>query len=101
MHHAPIRYGSASHFPQRILMEVTHMCVIGKVRTDAILHMPHQFLPPSFEAHLSGLPGFRAHVSYSISALVVKPTSDVSNIVKTTFFRKDDWYVGTSMRVHC
>lgn len=59
-----------------------------------------QFLPPSFEAHLSGLPGFRAHVSYSVSAVVVKP-NDVSNMVKSTLFRKDDWYVGTHIRVHC
>ncbi|KAH0831996.1 hypothetical protein J3R83DRAFT_12899 [Lanmaoa asiatica] len=53
------------------------------------------FLPPSFEAHLSGLPGFRAHVSYSVSAIAVKP-NDVSNMVKSTFFRKDDWTVSTS-----
>ncbi|KAN0087511.1 hypothetical protein V8E55_006132 [Tylopilus felleus] len=52
------------------------------------------FLPPSFEAHLSGLPGFRAHVSYSVSAVVVKP-NDVSNMVKSTLFRKDDWTVST------
>ncbi|KAF8555747.1 hypothetical protein OG21DRAFT_1483672 [Imleria badia] len=52
------------------------------------------FLPPSFEAHLSGLPGFRAHVSYSVNVVVVKP-NDVSNRVKSTFFRKDDWTVST------
>ncbi|KAG8214538.1 hypothetical protein J3R82DRAFT_9599 [Butyriboletus roseoflavus] len=52
------------------------------------------FLPPSFEAHLSGLPGFRAHVSYSVNAVVVKP-NDVPNMVKSTFFRKDDWTVST------
>lgn len=31
MHHAPIRYGSASHFPQHILMETAHMYVAGQV----------------------------------------------------------------------
>ncbi|KAF9242652.1 hypothetical protein BU15DRAFT_86833 [Melanogaster broomeanus] len=51
-------------------------------------------LPPSFEAHLSGLPGFRANINYSVSAVVVKP-SDVQNLVKSTLFRKDDWIVTT------
>lgn len=29
-------------------------------------------LPPSFEAHLSGLPGFRANIEYSVSAVVTR-----------------------------
>ncbi|KAI9573658.1 hypothetical protein HD554DRAFT_2202309 [Boletus coccyginus] len=45
-------------------------------------------------SHLSGLPGFRAHVRYSVSAVVVRP-NDVSNMVKSTLFRKDDWTVST------
>ncbi|KAF8133724.1 hypothetical protein EV363DRAFT_1566582 [Boletus edulis] len=51
-------------------------------------------LPPSFEARLSGIPGFRAHVSYSVSVVVIKPSA-VSNMVKSTLFRKDDWTVST------
>ncbi|KAF9220888.1 hypothetical protein BS17DRAFT_713182 [Gyrodon lividus] len=50
-------------------------------------------LPPSFEAHLSGLPGFRANINYSVSAVAVKP--NVQNLVKSTLFRKDDWAVST------
>ncbi|KAG9315843.1 hypothetical protein JVU11DRAFT_3492 [Chiua virens] len=57
------------------------------------------FLPPSFEACLSGLPGFRALVSYSLSAVVAKP-NDVSNMVKSTFLRRDDWTVSTSFLYH-
>ncbi|KAH7885431.1 hypothetical protein F5I97DRAFT_2033493 [Phlebopus sp. FC_14] len=56
-------------------------------------------LPPSYEAHLSGLPGFRAKIYYSVSALAVKP-SDVQNLVKSTLFRKDDWAVTTRFLYH-
>lgn len=51
-------------------------------------------LPPSYEAHLSGLPGFRAYIHYALTALVVKP-DDVPNIVKSAFLRKDDWAIVT------
>ncbi|KAI6008999.1 hypothetical protein BKA83DRAFT_4426801 [Pisolithus microcarpus] len=51
-------------------------------------------LPPSYEAHLSGLPGFRAYIHYALTAQVVKP-DDVPNIVKSAFLRKDDWAIAT------
>ncbi|KIJ17626.1 hypothetical protein PAXINDRAFT_167632 [Paxillus involutus ATCC 200175] len=50
-------------------------------------------LPPSFEAHLSGLPGFRANIDYSVTAVAIKP--NVQSLVKSTLFRKDDWAVST------
>lgn len=51
-------------------------------------------LPPSYEAHLSGLPGFRAYIHYALTAQVVKP-DDVPSIVKSAFLRKDDWAIAT------
>ncbi|KAI6113408.1 hypothetical protein EDD16DRAFT_1484130 [Pisolithus croceorrhizus] len=51
-------------------------------------------LPPSYEAHLSGLPGFRAYIHYALTAQVVKP-DDVPNMVKSAFLRKDDWAIAT------
>ncbi|KAL4064166.1 hypothetical protein V8B97DRAFT_1988871 [Scleroderma yunnanense] len=56
-------------------------------------------LPPSYEAHLSGLPGFRAFVSYTLTVVVVKP-NDVPNIVKSALLRKDDWVIFTPFLYH-
>lgn len=51
-----------------------------------------QPLPPSHESHLSGLPGFRARVDYSISINAVKPNL-VSHAVKSSLLKGGDWCV--------
>ncbi|KAH7927817.1 hypothetical protein BV22DRAFT_1060350 [Leucogyrophana mollusca] len=56
-------------------------------------------LPPTYEAHLSGLPGFQANIDYNVGALVVKPNM-VPHLVKSALFRKDDWAVLTPFVYH-
>lgn len=51
-------------------------------------------LPPSHESHLSGLPGFRAKINYSISAIVVKPNI-IPHAVKSSLLGGGDWAVST------
>ncbi|KAG2147491.1 uncharacterized protein EDB93DRAFT_1147631 [Suillus bovinus] len=52
-------------------------------------------LPPSHEAHLSGLPGFRARINYSISAIAVKPNI-IPHAVKSTLLGGGDFYRSVS-----
>ncbi|KAG0703754.1 hypothetical protein DFH29DRAFT_998194 [Suillus ampliporus] len=51
-------------------------------------------LPPTHESHLSGLPGFRARVDYSISAIVVKPNI-IPHAVKSSLLGGGDWAIST------
>lgn len=51
-------------------------------------------LPPSHESHLSGLPGFRAKINYSISAIVVKPNL-IPHAVKSSLLGGGDWAIST------
>ncbi|KAG1818493.1 uncharacterized protein BJ212DRAFT_1345892 [Suillus subaureus] len=51
-------------------------------------------LPPSHESHLSGLPGFRARVKYSISAIAVKPNI-IPHAVKSSLLGGGDWTIST------
>ncbi|KAG1855890.1 hypothetical protein C8R48DRAFT_749288 [Suillus tomentosus] len=51
-------------------------------------------LPPSHEAHLSGLPGFRARINYSISVIAVKPNI-IPHAVKSTLLGGGDWTIST------
>ncbi|ETW82344.1 hypothetical protein HETIRDRAFT_474957 [Heterobasidion irregulare TC 32-1] len=41
-------------------------------------------LPPTYEAHLSGLPGFQAHVDYSVTAIASKSKTVVLGLGATT-----------------
>ncbi|OJA17766.1 hypothetical protein AZE42_04869 [Rhizopogon vesiculosus] len=50
-------------------------------------------LPPSHESHLSGLPGFRAKIVYSISVIAVKPHL-VPHAVKSSLLG-GDWTIST------
>lgn len=51
-------------------------------------------LPPSHESHLSGLPGFRARIKYSISAIAVKPNI-IPHAVKSSLLGGGDWAIST------
>ncbi|KAG1843000.1 hypothetical protein DFJ58DRAFT_805244 [Suillus subalutaceus] len=51
-------------------------------------------LPPSHESHLSGLPGFRARVKYSISVIAVKPNI-IPHAVKSSLLGGGDWTIST------
>ena len=52
-----------------------------------------QPIPPSYEAYLSGFPGFCAFafVSYTLTVMGIKP-NDVPNMVKSALLGQDDWY---------
>ncbi|KAG1742306.1 uncharacterized protein EDB91DRAFT_1279244 [Suillus paluster] len=51
-------------------------------------------LPPTHESHLSGLPGFRARVDYSISVIAVKPNI-IPHAVKSSLLWGGDWAIST------
>lgn len=50
----------------------------------------HSPLPPAFEAHLSGVPGFNANIDYSVSATVVRR--------KVSLFGLANMYVDDSLQ---
>ncbi|KAI0277146.1 hypothetical protein BGY98DRAFT_1090037 [Russula aff. rugulosa BPL654] len=53
-------------------------------------------LPPTFEAHLSGLPGFNANVDYTVTAIISKSKSLVLGIGVTTLSTPFTYYPRTA-----
>ena len=52
-----------------------------------------QPLPPSYEEHLSGVPGFRANIDYVVHAIISTNTSVMPNLMKTALFGNANVYV--------
>lgn len=52
-----------------------------------------QPLPPSYEKHLSGVPGFRANIDYAVQVIIDSKANVVPNLVKSALFGPTNPYV--------
>ena len=52
-----------------------------------------QPLPPSYEEHLSGVPGFRANIEYVVQTIINSKTNTVPNLMKSALFGSANVYV--------
>jgi len=57
-----------------------------------------QSLPPSYEEHLSGVPGFRANIVYTVQVIINSKTNAVPNLVKSALFGTANAYVTLRFR---
>jgi hypothetical protein len=58
-----------------------------------------QSLPPSYQEHLSGVPGFRANVVYAVQVIINSKTNVVPNLLKSALFGAGNAYVTLRFRL--
>jgi len=54
-------------------------------------------LPPSYEKHLSGVPGFRANIDYVVQVTINSKTNVVPNLMKSALFGTANHIVSTPL----